>query len=133
LARPGRCPSGQALPITLRKTFKINNQGAFPPLSGNSAFDQTFGWFGALENAFGGGSVSIDLSLPDNRQFSAARSERLRAEAHAEHFAELVILVCNRPQELVLCGGAHGGTIDENSVQAKRGQDGNEQSIRVSE
>jgi hypothetical protein len=84
----------------------------------------------ALENALGGSIVAIDLSLPDHRQLSAARSKRIRARAHAEHFAESVILVGNRPHDVLVRGGTHGRTGDENGVQAKSGQDGSEKGVR---
>jgi hypothetical protein len=77
----------------------------------------------------GGSIVAIDLSLPDNRQLSAAGNERICSQAHAEHFAESVILVRNRPYYIFVCGGAHGRTSDESGMQAKSGQDGGEQSV----
>ena len=84
----------------------------------------------ALENAIGGGMVAIDLSLPDNRQLPAARSERVRARAHSEPFAELVVLVRYRAHDLLVCGGTHGRTSDESGMQAKSDQDGDEQGVR---
>ena len=78
----------------------------------------------SLENALGGGIVAIDLSLPDNRQLPAARSERVRARAHSEPFAELVVLVRYRAHDLLVCGGTHGRTGDEKGVQPAGNQYG---------
>jgi hypothetical protein len=122
-------PSRASLAIALRNS-NVNNLGAPARLSGISAFDQTFGHLEALENALGGGIVALDLSLPDSRQLSAARSERVRARAHAEPFAELVILVCNRPHDGLVSGGTHGRTGDENGMQANSGQDGSGRGVR---
>lgn len=83
----------------------------------------------ALENALGGGIVAVDLSLPDNRQLPAACSERVGARAHSEPFAELVVLVRYSANDLLMCGGAHGRTSDENGMQAKSDQDGDEQGV----
>lgn len=83
-----------------------------------------------LENALGGGIVAIDLPLPDNRQLPAARSERVRARAYSEPLAELVVLVRFRARDLLMCGGTHGRTSDENGMQAKSDHDGNEQGVR---
>jgi hypothetical protein len=84
----------------------------------------------SLENAIGGGIVAIDLSLPDNRQLPAAGSKPVRARAHSEPFAELVVLVRYRAHDLLVRGGTHGRTSDENGMQAKSDQDGGEQGIR---
>ena len=84
----------------------------------------------ALENALGGGIVAIELSLPDNRQLPAARSKRVRARAHSEPFAELAVLVRYRAHDLLVRGGTHGWTSDENGIQAKSDQDDDEQGVR---
>lgn len=104
-------------------------RGRTPPRQSPNSFKRCIG-IEALENALGGGIVAIDLSLPDNRQLPAARNERVRARAHSEPLAELAVLVRYRAHDLLMCGGTHDRTSDENGMQAKSDQDGDEQGVR---
>ena len=87
---------------------------------------------GVLQNALIGRAIAIGLVLADNRQPSAARGECSAIRAEAEPLAELAILVCKRPFKVIMCGGTHGGTADEERVQTIGCQDGKEERVRES-
>ena len=73
--------------------------------------------------------VTIDLFLADGRKLSAAGGERGARWGHSEPLAELRILVCYRPFEVVACGGTHGRAGDEKRVQPEGRQYGKEERI----
>jgi len=79
-----------------------------------------------LEDALIGGAIALGLLLPDRRQLVAAFEEFGGAGAHAELLAEALGFIGDGLAQPLRGNRAHGGSCDENRIEAAGQQRGNE-------